>query len=408
MMKKWKISVLIFVATNILLGANEISSEKSNVSEDILKYDAPLNKKLVPTTNKWKQTRIQVKDGDVLFIGYYSMNFWGANDEYFIFQSQQKGEKNRVFCKFYLKDKRIEKCYATNGSYAFSHTRNTLYVVKKSKIYKVDLNEKEPKEVLFYEYPVESIGLGGPFEISPDESKMAFGAYRRNANKNEKLTHSLCVVIDLNSGKKLHERLVEGVYHANHWIYLRDNRRVMYAHEGTTNTIADRINLIDPVSGNKKILHQHLINKETGQVLEHIGHEMRGGNTVCAVRYSCSELPGAIVAMDTDGSNYRIIDYDSYWHCSCNPNTGEIFVGDTMWWGKNSIRKTKNHGYIIRLDTKKGTKEVIKEVAVSTHGSRHPHPSTNGDGSKVLFSEPSDFDANRNSITLMELETTNE
>lgn len=129
---------------------------------------------------------------------------------------------------------------------------------------------------------------------------------------------------------------------------------------------------------------------------------MTAGETVCAVRYPVSVLPGALITMNLDGSGCGALDCDDYWHSSCNAD-GTVFAMDTMWWGCTK-RKTPLEMDIIRIDRKAGTKEIVKTIHSDPKQQyRHPHPQLNAAGNRLLFIENSDTDDTLGSITLRTL-----
>ncbi len=397
------------------------------VKDEYLEQDAPLKILLDETeNNRWKQTRIQIPGGTVHYTGYYSKNHWGPKNDYFVCLVKRKGLPRgaSVLCKYVLKENALRELCIIRGEATYDHTRNVVWGVQGNRFYKIDLNKPVSPTAFAPEYifqdSMKNSYLYGPLEIDEKRGLAFFGICVEDKTKKEAanalvkekkdprleyIGERSFVVLDINTGKLLKRIPMGGNFNANHWIAMPDGENIIFAHEGITDTIADRINMINWKTGEKKCLHNHIIDKKSGRMLECIGHEMRGGDYVSAVRYALSELGGAIIRMKKDGSDYHVADYDSYWHSSTNPDTGEIIVADTMWWGKHSVRnKKKGYGYIIRLDMKNGTKEILKEIKVNAqNGANHPHPSLNGDGTKVLFSEPADDKYENNSLTLLEL-----
>lgn len=79
-------------------------------------------------------------------------------------------------------------------------------------------------------------------------------------------------------------------FHAAHFQFIGDSEWLLFAHEGKTEGISDRLNRLNWRTGERQVLHRHETAPD-GTLLECIGHEMTGGDTVCAVRYPVSRLP---------------------------------------------------------------------------------------------------------------------
>lgn len=194
-----------------------------------------------------------------------------------------------------------------------------------------------------------------------------------------------------------------GGFLANHFQFTRDAEFIMYAHEGPTRRIPDRINRIHWPSGRCECLHEHLFDLDSGEMLECIGHEMAApaADTICVVRYPDSRIRAAILLLDTDGGNCRELDCDDYWHVSCNPD-GTVFAADTMWWS-HARRREENRSDIIRIDAAAGTKEIVKTIRTFEKGQhRHPHPQLDASGGRLLFMENSPLSDDFASIAFLE------
>ncbi|MPM88613.1 hypothetical protein SDC9_135717 [bioreactor metagenome] len=241
--------------------------------------------------------------------------------------------------------------------------------------------------------------ISGTGTISPDRRYCAFPLFHpphATPSRVEMLIFSL-------PDFRLVRRHDFGGFLANHFQFTYDPEYIMYAHEGPTRRIPDRINRIHWLSGRCECLHEHLFDLESGEMLECIGHEMAapGADMICAVRYPDSRIRAAILLLDCDGRNCRELDCDDYWHVSCDPS-GTVFAADTMWWS-HARRREENRTDIIRIDAAAGTKEIVKTIRTFEKGQhRHPHPQLDSTGNRLLFMENSPESDEFASVTLLE------
>lgn len=361
--------------------------------------DAPCAFNLREVKNKWRETRLQFAGKD-LHLPYYTSSPWGENEDYFIFFSLCKDGAS--LCAYSLKDGKVAReiplksqRFRRFDSALLLPRSNSVLIPYGNSLYEVSLSSG--KERLVFKSPFEACSLGCS-HVSSDGKFVVIGEYVRNSKT--KQVESTNMLILQSSDFKLLKRVEFKDFLANHFQFMSDSDYVLYAHEGSTKITFDRINRVNWKTGAKENLHGHFCD-EGGNLLECIGHEMQYNNGVVAVRYPVSKLRGALVAMDCNGENYRIVDFDDYWHCSTNAD-GSVIAADTMWWGK-SKRKTKNRMDIIRVDLNKATKEILKTInsSIDIH-KQHPHPILNKSGAKVLFVENSD-NSDNSSITLFEL-----
>lgn len=356
----------------------------------------------------WREQRIELPER-MTFLPYYTTSPWSVGEEYFIFFSAGRGFSGIRLHAWSPAEEQIVAEVELSGwnglpepvageellSAVFLQGSECLLLPRGADLYRVALRSGSVE--LVYRHPERTMRLGGPGSRSRDGKFAAFGAYYPVTGTPE-LTD--LIVLDT-SGFRLKARHEFQNFHANHFQFQLDSDWILFAHEGATETIADRMNRINWKTGVRQLLHRHETAPD-GTLLECIGHEMSGENIVCAVRYPVSVLPGALVTMNPDGSDYTVLDCDDYWHCSCNAD-GTVFAMDTMWWGK-SKRRTPFVPDIIRIDRRAGTKEIIKTIhanPVAQH--RHPHPQLNAAGNRLLFIEDSHSDPAFGSITFREL-----
>ena len=359
-------------------------------------------------SSTWQEQRIQLP-GRMTFLPYYTASPWGKEEAYFIFFSARPDFTGVRLHAWSPSEERITAEIPLNnwdgipasivseqliGS-TFLPDQEALLLPRGAELYRVPLRGGAPEMV--YRHHDVSMRLGGPCCRSADGKLATFGAYFPESGTPEQVE---LIVLDAVSFER-RALLPFGGFFANHFQFQKNTDWILFAHEGATETIPDRINRINWKTGEKQLLHHHEVSAD-GKLLECIGHEMTGGNTVCAVRYPVSVLPGALVAMDLDGGNYAVLDCDDYWHSSCNAD-GTVFAMDTMWWG-NTKRKTEKEFDIIRIDRAAGTKEIVKTIHIDPAGQyRHPHPQLNAAGDRLLFIESSDADASLGSVTLREI-----
>ena len=360
------------------------------------------------TVSNWREQRIQLP-GRMTFLPYYTSSPWGKEEAYFIFFSVRPDFTGLRLHAWSPSEQKITADLSLdrwNGvppkvvseellPSFFLPDQEVLLLPRGPELYRVPLHGGEPE--LVYRHSDSATRIGGPGNRSADGKLAAFGVYSLEPGKPER---SGLLIFDTASLECL-AALPFGGFFANHFQFQKDTDWLMFAHEGATETIPDRVNRINWKTGEKQVLHHHEISAD-GKLLECIGHEMTGGDTICAVRYPVSVLPGALVVMGLDGSNYTALDCDDYWHSSCNAD-GTVFAMDTMWWG-NTKRKTEKEFDIIRIDRAAGTKEIVKTIHSDPTGQyRHPHPQLNAAGNRMLFIENSDTDDTLGSITFREM-----
>lgn len=361
---------------------------------------------------QWREQRLYFP-GRHTFLPYYTGSPWLAGEESFLFCSvtQEFRHPQLGICsaatgnvekRFELADWNEEDpAYLIDDlvNSAIRRESDDVFVPRGPALYSVSLLTGECR-LLRREDPGDGGWFGGPATFSPDGKYCAIPFYRPPRHRPSRSEMLIFELPDF----RLIRRHDFGDFVANHFQFLADSEYIMYAHEGQTQTIFDRINRIHWPSGRRECLHQHLCDLDSGELLECIGHEMAAqhANRICAVRYPDSRIRATILLLDQDGTNCRELDCDDYWHVSCTPD-GTVLAADTMWWGR-SRRRTPNQMDIIRLDTCAGTREIVKTVHSIDKGQhRHPHPQLDSSGRRLLFMENSPESDELASVTLMEL-----
>lgn len=360
----------------------------------------------------WREQRLAVP-GRHTFLPYYTNPPWLAGEERFLFFTTAPDFSRPQLGIYNPALQRIEQQIELSGwekikpeflvdtliGSTFWHEKNQLLVPCGPDLYGISLLSGE-KQLLWQEEQERDGWIGGTGTISPDGkfySLLFLHPPRTAPARGEMLVFEL-------PDFRLIRRHDFGSFLVSHFQFLADPEYIMYAHEGPTRTIFDRLNRIHWPSGRRECLHRHLCDLDSGELLECIGHEMAAsrGNLICAVRYPDSRIRSAILLLDQDGANCRELDCDDYWHVSCNPD-GTVLAADTMWWG-HSRRRTEHQMDIIRLDTRARTKEIVKTVhSVPSGQHRHPHPQLDSTGRRLLFMENSPESDQLASITLAEL-----
>lgn len=355
-------------------------------------------------SSNWLEQRIRIA-GRMVFLPYYTSSPWGKQEEYFVFFSALPDfsrawlhtwspRRECMTAEFELVNWRGIRRELLSELLLWSvliPERRLMVVPFPGKLFTVSVDTGEAVEVRGGFEP-ERIMVSG--NLSRNGKYLVYGSCRFGAAVQERVG---VTVFDAATFAEVGACEFHG-FHAAHFQFIGDSEWLLFAHEGKTEGISDRLNRLNWRTGERQVLHRHETAPD-GTLLECIGHEMTGGDTVCAVRYPVSRLPGALLTMRTDGSGYAALDCDDYWHCSCNAS-GTVFAMDTMWWGA-AKRRTPGEMDIIRIDSRAGTKEIVKTIhSDSTVQYRHPHPQLNAAGDRLLFIENSDLEPNLASVTL--------
>ena len=160
----------------------------------------------------------------------------------------------------------------------------------------------------------------------------------------------------------------------------------LFAHEGTTTDIFDRIWRLDRNTGEFKNIFRQYRNIENINTGETTGHESwtPDGESVVTVKYTYPKNVGksGIVRMNKDGGEREYLNSDyRHWHCSASSD-GRWIVSDVIYQssGKNIIAD------IVMTDSKTGDAYVIARQKAGPNHPWQPHPQFSPDGKKVTFS----------------------
>lgn len=351
-------------------------------------------------TSRWDEHRLQEPNRHV-FVPYYTSHTWLGDYDDFVYFSTAADLSDTVLAVYSPAERRTIRRFPiappNGGSFgggtvsAVTCPRLNLVVIPCGRDL-VGVSLLDGAVTTLYHAPDPAVNKLGCGTLSPDGSLLAYGCYAPG--------HASLIVFSL-PDFTLRFQHDFGSFHANHFQFLSNGCSILYAHEGKTEGIDDRLNRLDLDTDTTVCLHRHYRDLKTGDLLECIGHEMAASQAdlVCAVRYPVSRIPGAVIAVNNDGQFYREIDQDDFWHVSCNP-TGTLFAADTMWWGHSS-RKQGGIIDILLIDTERRTKEVVKTIHQQGGGQhQHPHPHTDAAGRQVMFMECSDENRDLASLTL--------
>ena len=345
------------------------------------------------------------------FLPYYTNSPWRKNDESFIFFSEKNGEDSPILAAFYPASGKTETLANLDKwknhpstereeeflSTCISQNEDSVFIPYSNSIIKLNLKDGSVKELFKIE---PGFRIGGPLCISSDGKLLAAAQFPPIGIKPPENTRVF--VISAEDGKLLADTTVP--LFATHFQFMDNDKTLLFAHEGATEGIPDRLNALDWKTGTHKNLYRH-IHSPTGELLEYIGHERAAGKFVVAVRYPVSKIESGIILLDPESGLCSLIDQDDYWHAASD-GKGENFVMDTMWWG-SSKRKTEHEMDIVHLHRKTGKKTILKHIHSDPKRQiYHPHPQLNADGTKLLFIDRTSVPKNEEGsfIVYMELQ----
>ncbi len=326
------------------------------------------------------------------FLPYYTNSPWGADDKFFIYFSETEQGTNSALYRYFPAEIRSEKIVDLSFlehenvsvkegdmlASVLNPSENKLYIPSGNVIYKVDIDSGCIDE--FFRIP-EQHWFGGPLCLSHDHRLLSGGCYASETPHIGEPEKSNIFVLDIASCKQVISR--ELPFFSTHFQFMAGNQSILFAHEGETKRVPDRLNVFQINTGDIRCLYRH-IHDADGQLVEFIGHEKVAGSGVAAVRYPVSEIDFGLVLVNPESGTLELVDRDDYWHCSAN-DAGSRFVMDTMWWGRAS-RRTENRSDIILYDLINHHKQLLNTIKTSNKLQiHHPHPQLNAAGDKVLF-----------------------
>lgn len=326
------------------------------------------------------------------FIPYYTNSVWGIDDTFFIYFSEKEDGGKPVLNKFYpesgmtkmvveldfIRDDNPDVQESMMINSVFSAKRNTLYIPCRNTLWKVELDSGRMEALYSFN---DECRVGGPLCINEDENLLCGGRYFQADSPGTPPARNNLFIYDILSGSVLTDREIP--MFATHFQFMRGGENILFAHEGATETIPDRLNIYNIIGDSFSCIYSHQRN-DSGELVEFIGHEKVAGNKVAAVRYPVSVIEFGLILADPGTGVVELLDHDDYWHCSANAD-GTRFAMDTMWWG-NASRITENQSDIIVFDLDSRQKFLLKSIAAGNSSQiYHPHPQLNRAGDKVLY-----------------------
>ncbi len=331
-------------------------------------------------------------EGAKNFLPYYTSSPWSSGEDFILYYSDKESARAPELRAFFHEEGRDEKLADlapwTSRSF-FEREDELLHGVFLSKslrllaplgnrLLSIELASGQVHELFRAE---EGATLGGPFCSDRGQTLLAGFIHQRLPDGSLNHAQTTVFVLDLRSNAIVSK--VELPLNANHFQFLPGSDELLFAHEGKTETIPDRLNCLDWRSGKAKCIYKQAHDAE-GRLLEFIGHEKVAGSKVVAVRYSVSLIEPGIVLVDPKTCEGSLVDSGHYWHSSSNLK-GDVFAMDTMWWGRNSPRG-RNQIDVVVFDSRSGRRHMMKSIEANTERQAfHPHPSLNDAGDKLLF-----------------------
>ena len=256
----------------------------------------------------------------------------------------------------------------------FLPKRNLLFFIADNSIAVADL--KTGKQAI--KVPIDAARNHHGTTITADERLLCFGTSGEGSVQTE------VQIFDTSLPEWKEVKNIPLAINASHFQFFSNGENILFAHEGDTTKIPDRLNLLNWKSGEIRCLHRH-IHDANGNQIECIGHEHIAGDKVLAVRYPDSQMDFGIIVVDPETGDFELVDRGDYWHSASNQN-GTKFVMDTMWWA-NSRRKIPGLVDVILFDAEKKKRHILKTFTVGPLTSQlyHVHPHMNRTGSMVLY-----------------------
>ena len=304
---------------------------------------------------------------------YFTQNYWLKDSNAFVVG----GENDNKLYKYDLKSHDVQTLNdgKTAGTIDFAVTNeNKMYFLSNGdkKIYCEDLETGKTKYVT--DYPTNNIAMihstadgkfftvtGGGMPVYDVENKTWDKRYKKTFPAPNTIANHVMI-------NPIYENLT------------------LFAHEGTTTDIFDRIWRLDRNTGEFKNIFRQYKNIENVVTGETTGHESwtSDGESIVAVKYSYAKNVGksGIVRMNKDGGDREYLNSDyRHWHCQASSD-GRWIVSDAIHQssGQNIIAD------IIMTDSKTGDAYVIARQKAGPNHPWQPHPQFSPDGKKVTFS----------------------
>lgn len=321
------------------------------------------------------------------FVPYYTNTSWTLEDDAFYFFSVKHGGNIPALCIYHVDTDTSERLFDITIKPEGNETavpglglgvllpERDLFLFPMEGVFAA-VNVKTGEQKICFTYD-KTCAYGGNC-ISPDERYFCYSAYYR-----EKGTTDIFVIDTITPEWQIVFCKTLNMY-ANHVQFFPNGEDILFAHEGPTQQIPDRLNTLNWKTGETRCLHQHIRN-ENGDQIECVGHEHVAGNKVLAVRYPDSQMEFGIIVVDPADGSCELVDQGDYWHAASSQD-GTRFVMDTMWWG-NSRRRTPNLFDVTLYDSVKKKRYVLKTFAAEPLNIQryHVHPHFNRAGNMVIY-----------------------
>ena len=322
--------------------------------------------------------------GNVNFVPYYTNSSWNATDDAFYFFTMPCDDVTPTLCVYHVDKDVAEKLFDLEF-FKFEKdnvdlipavilpNRGLMIYGNDERIAVADLKTGR-QEIMI---TLKKKHIHGCC-ISPDERYLCYGVSDDYAVTDIHVVDTMDV-----EWKDVAVKTVG--MHANHFQFFPNGNEILFAHEGATEKIPDRLNWLNWKTGETRCLHRHIFD-EQGHQIECIGHEQVAGNKVLAVRFPVSQMEFGIIVVDPKTDFCELVDQGDYWHASSD-KSGDYFVMDTMWWG-NSRRRTGGIFDITLFNMKEHKRFVLKTFEAGSINNQmyHPHPHFDGTGKKILYS----------------------
>lgn len=335
--------------------------------------------------------------GNKNFLPYYTNVPWSKDESYFVFFSSALDGHDLSLWRFFPAISRTEKITYLQlwqgvdslqqeeemlGG-VFLPRKQLMLIPRGNTLIRVDLTEENCRTVFAGDGDVK---VGGPICASADERYVCAGVYPRLSALTRPPASSEVVVLDTEPSDSqaswtiAHRSRIN--FWADHFQFFSNGEDILFAHEGTAETVSDRLNVLNWPTGKHRCIYQQQHNA-SGQLIEYVGHERMAGNKVVAVRYPTSLIDFGLLVVDPATESGRLVVRDDCWHCSANA-AGDLLVMDTMWWGRSS-RRQEFVTDILLYNCRNGKKTFLKTVPCNAKRQiHHSHPQLNAAGDRVL------------------------
>ncbi len=333
-------------------------------------------------------------EGAKNFLNYYTSSFWALDDRWFMYFSETSGRA--VLRRYHPTERRDElrldlsRWVAADEETREDELLNAVFLARTDRLILPLGNRLEVVDLgagrlrTLHVGPAE-IKFRGPLHVSADERYLVAGLYP--AAKSDYRTvparrPTPYLIYDLQTEKVAAEGVLE--LYADHFQFMPDGERILFAHEGAAETVPDRLNLLHWREGRMECIHAQETDA-AGALIEYVGHEMVAGELVVAVRYPVSKTAQfGLLRVDPRTGRGGLIDADDYWHAASDER-GEKYVMDTMWWGRSS-RRAEHRSDIVLVEPGAGRKQVLASIASNVRSQAyHPHPRFNRRGDQVIL-----------------------